>query len=82
MKQIADWLKQLGMHEYTCTLKDCSRSWAGAHVRSERRCVRPRADPTFAEAWHNFPTCQTSKVAQKQQSIVCGARSRLHRTSQ
>jgi hypothetical protein len=40
-----------------------------------------RADPTFAEAWYNFPTCWTSKVAHKPRSIVCGARSRLLRTT-
>jgi hypothetical protein len=46
------------------------------------RCVRPRALIRRSRKLGTiFPTCSTSKVAQKPQSIVCGVRSRLPRTT-
>jgi hypothetical protein len=53
-----------------------------ARLKPKRRCVRPRALIRRSRKLGTiFPTYWTSKVAQKPQSIVCGARSRLHRTT-
>src|SRR5262249_2799104 len=53
-----------------------------ARLKPKRRCVRPRALIRRSRKLGTiFPTCWTSKVAQKQQSIACDARSRLHRTN-
>src|SRR6266568_4038043 len=49
-----------------------------ARLKPKRRCVRPRALIRRSRKLGTiFPTYWTSKVAQKPQSIVCGARSRL-----
>jgi hypothetical protein len=40
-----------------------------------------RADPTFAEAWYNLPTCWTSRADQKPLSIVCAVRYEPRRTT-
>src|SRR5262245_7392590 len=57
--------------------------WATtARLKPKRRCVRPRALIRRSRKLGTiFPTCWTRKVAQKPQSIVCGARSRLPRTT-
>src|SRR6516164_10284922 len=53
-----------------------------ARLKPKRRCVRPRAPTRRSRKLGTiFPTYWTSKVAQKPQSIVCGARSRLPRTT-
>ena len=40
-----------------------------------------RADPTFAEAWYNLSDLLDEQGRSEAASIVCGARSRLHRTT-